>query len=174
MVNVHSPSSCLLCHRAQPTDITPSTDTEMTNCARGHAFHRACLIQQDCFRLCPQNNCCANIPCFVKPLADRLARSVLPYVGLNELLDAVVMADVQQSGVSLENARQFVSESEFLMDYLRHTLRGLTYSSAAVTLGKIALSALVAYYLLPPQPDFFSSRDNSAGTPMEEALFPVD
>lgn len=172
MANVHSASSCLLCHGAQSNGINPPTDTVMVNCARGHAFHRDCLVHQDCFRLCPENNCDAHIPCFVKPLADRLARSVLPYIGLDELLDTVVMADVQQSGVSLENARQFISESEFLVSYLRHTLPGslryATYSLAAV-----AVTALVTDYLLP-QPDFFGSQDNSAGTPMEEALLTVD
>ncbi|MBO9482513.1 hypothetical protein [Salinisphaera sp. G21_0] len=171
MNNVHSDSSCLLCHAAKRTDT--KADADMVNCARGHAFHRDCLIQQDCFRRCPQNNCDAHIPCFVKPLADRLAQAVLPYIGLAQLFDTVVMADVQQSGVSLENARQSLSESEFLMDYLRHTLPG-SLRSATYSVAAIAVTAIATHYLLPSQPDFSGSQDNSAGTPMEEALLTVD
>ena len=95
-----STSSCFLCQDAQAPDSTPPADADIVKCARGHAFHRNCLIQLDCFRRCPQTDCNAHIPCFVKPLADRLARSLLPYMGLDELLDRVVRADTQQTGVS--------------------------------------------------------------------------
>ncbi|WP_257266909.1 hypothetical protein [Endozoicomonas sp. ONNA2] len=165
MINVDSAGGCLLC---QPTDATPSPDTGMVNCARGHAFHRECLIRQDCFRQCPRNDCDAHIPCFVKPLADRLAGSLLPVLGLDWLLEGTVMADVAQSGVSLANARQWVSESEILIGYLRHSLpeslRGLTGRSAVISIGTMAVVASVAY-LLQSQPELFGFRSNSADTP---------
>ncbi|MBO9493082.1 hypothetical protein J7438_03105 [Thalassotalea sp. G20_0] len=173
MDNVHSTSSCFLCHNVRAPRSTPPADADMVNCARGHAFHRDCLIQRDCFRRCPLTDCNAHIPCFVKPLADRLARSLLPYIGLEELLDRVVMADTQQTGVSPEYARQFVSESEILSEYLRRMLPG-SMSSVTFSLAAIIVTSLITNYLLPPLPDFFGSRDNSASPPMEEVLLPRD
>ncbi|WBA80855.1 hypothetical protein [Endozoicomonas sp. GU-1] len=174
MDNVHSASSCFLCLDTHaPDSSTPPADDDMVKCAGGHAFHRSCLIQRDCFRCCPQTDCNAHIPCFVKPLADRLARSLLPYIGLDELLDRVVMTDALQAGVSLENARQFVSESEFLSEYLRRMLPG-SISSVTFSLVAIIATSLITNYLLPPLPDFFGSRDDSASPPMEEVLVPRD
>ncbi|WP_422466650.1 hypothetical protein [Endozoicomonas sp. ALC013] len=169
MDNVHSASSCFLCRDAR----APDRNADMVKCARGHAFHRSCLIQRDCFRRCPQTDCNAHIPCFVKPLADRLARSLLPYLGLDELLDRVVRTDTEHTGVSPEFARQFVSESEILSEYLRQMLPE-SMSSVTFRLVAIIATSLITNYLLPPLPDFFGSRDNSASPPMEEVLLPRD
>ena len=47
-------------------------------------------------------------------------------------------------------------------------------SSVTFSLVAIIATSLITNYLLPPLPDFFDSRDNSASPPMEEVLLPRD
>lgn len=175
MVDTLPVNNCRICHTAQAINgIQPADadDTDIVHCARGHAFHRACLILRDHFRFCPEDQCSAHLPCFSKPLADRLAKLVLPYTGFAERFEMVVTSHAQQFNVSRENARHFISESEFLADFIRLEWRGWLNNLPA-HLSQMILSALIGYFLLPELPNFFTSR-NPQNLSQEEVLQVLD
>ena len=175
MVDTLPVNNCRICHTAQaingsqPAD---ADDTDIVHCARGHAFHRVCLIHRDHFRFCPEDQCSAHLPCFSKPLADRLVRLVLPYTGFAELYEMVVTSHAQQFNVSRENARQFISESEFLTAFIRLEWRGWL-NNLPTHLSQMILSALIGYFLLPELPESFTLR-NALNSSQEEALQALD
>lgn len=167
MANALSVNHCRVCQTALADN---GDQPNVVKCARGHPFHRNCLIASDICLRCPENHCGEQFTFVSKGFADRSVKVVLVATGLIDLYEDSLKFIVENFGVTYEYASALETET----DFLKESLKLLPETISRVLLGREGLKlvcAIIAYYGLSYVTDYIKQQlDSDSSSEKQEQV----
>lgn len=151
MANAVTVNSCGLCQIPMDAGNPP----EVIKCARGHAFHKKCVVVPPyIYPSCPVERCGEPFTAYTKSLGNRLAESLLIDIGFSDGYEQAVREFANEHGISDEYAHAVLTEIDFLKMCLKE-IPATFLDILSSRLFWVLVGAIFAYYGWPILRDYF-------------------